>query len=313
MLADFLPRRFAMKFCIQHVLLAALLSPLAAQTVDTLGGITTAPTGGNRGKASLFRVDSSVLLLQYEMYFNIPGIETLTWFIHRYHSRSGTFTLEWTTNVAVDGTGVGPAWYSTGPVAVPLIEGNHYVLGAYWPGSLTYYYSTGVTNTPVSFGSWQRALTITGSVPATIAVAAGVDVAVYRQQLTTVPLPAVNIVGTGCTSGALVPRLVASGMFSVGTTRSLDLVDAAPNALGVYAVALGPTSPVPVPLFGCSVWLNLGGSVITIAVITSAAGIANLSLSIPPDPSYYGMQLSAQAGVLAAAIDITAALDLQVN
>jgi len=131
--------------------------------------------------------------------------------------------------------------------------------------------------------------------------------------LTTLPLGAVNIVGTGCSSTALVPRLVASGMLSVGTTRSLDLVDAAPSSLGVYAVAIGATLPVPVPMFGCSMWLNLGGPVVSLAVITSAAGIANLPLTIPPDPSYFGMQLSAQAGVLTTAIDMTAALDLQVN
>jgi len=302
-----------MKPRLLSVLLTALLSPLAAQTVDTLGGTASAPSGANRGKASLFKVDSSVLLTNYEMWLNVPGVENLTWFMHRYHSRAGIFTLEWTSTVAVDGTGIGPAWYSTGAIAMPLIEGNYYILGVYWPGTLTYFYSTGATNTPVSFGSWQRAHSITSSVPATINVPAGVDIAVYRQQLTTLPLGAVNIVGTGCSSTALVPRLVASDMLSVGSTCSLDLVDAAPSSLGVYALAIAPTLPVPLPLFGCSVWLDLGGPVVTIAVITSATGIANLPLTIPADPSYFGLQLSAQAGVLSTAIDMTAALDLQVN
>lgn len=51
----------------------------------------------------------------------------------------------------------------------------------------------------------------------------------------------------------------------------------------------------------------------TNAVITSGTGIAGLPLTIPQDPSYLGMLLSAQAGVLTTAIDFTAALDLQVN
>lgn len=247
------------------------------------------------------------------MYLNVPGVETLTWFVHRHHSRTGQFTLEWSQSVPVDGTGVGPAWYSAGPIALPLVEGNHYLIGVSWPGSLTYHYTTSSVPLPISFGSWQRAHTVPYPVPATYNVLGGIDAAVYNQRLTTLPFPNVDIVGTGCAAGALLPRLVASGAPTIGQTKSLDLVDATPNVLGVYALALGHTTTVPTPLFGCDIWLDLNAPVATTAVITSAAGISNLPMVMPNDPGLVGVQIAAQAGVLSTAIDMTNALDLVVN
>lgn len=292
--------------------LSLLLAPALAQTVDTLGATTTAPSRAATGKASVFRVDSTVLMLEYEMYLNVPGPETLTWFLYRHHSRSGVSTLEWTQQVPVNGTGVGPAWYSTGIVGIPLAEGNHYMIGVSWPGTLVYYYNTSSQPLPVSFGSWQRAHTTVAVPPATYTIAAGIDAAVYHQRLTTVPFQAVDIVGTGCAGTPLVPRLVASGVPTLGTTKNLDLVDAAANTLGMVALAIGPTMPVPLPVLGCDVWVNLGAAA-SVALVTSGTGVASLPMALPANPAYFGLQLSAQAGVLAANIDITNALNLVVN
>jgi hypothetical protein len=294
-------------------LVAALLAPVTAQTVDTIGGTTTATQRTNSSKASLFRIDSSVLLLDYEMYLNVPGQETLTFFLHRYHSRAGVYTLEWSQQVAVNGTGVGAAWYSTGPIALPLIEGNYYMIGVGWPGTLTYHYITSATNAPVSFGAWQRAMSPAHPVPVTYNIAAGHDSAMYHQRLTTVPFPNVDVVGTGCTSGTVIPRLVAAGVPTIGATKSLDVVSAAANSLAIVAVALGHTMVAPVPLFGCDLWLDLSAPMATTALITSATGIVSQPLSIPQDPAYLGLQLSAQAGVLSTGVDFTNALDLIVN
>lgn len=293
--------------------LFACLAPLAAQTIDTLGGTTTAPTRTATGKASLFQVDSSVVVLDYQMYLNVPGPETLTWFLYRHHSRTGAATLEWSQQVQVNGTGAGPTWYSSGPIPVPLAEGNFYMLGVGWPGTLTYHYNTSSVPLPVSFGSWQRAHTVTFPPPSTYTFASGIDAAVYYQQVTTVPFNGVDVVGTGCSGTNLVPRLVASGAPTLGATKSLDLVDAAPNTLGVISLALGPTLPVPVPMFGCGIWLDLGLPAATTAVVTSQVGVASLPMTMPANPAYIGITLSAQAGVLPNGVDITNALQLIVN
>jgi hypothetical protein len=118
-----------------------------------------APVRTATSKGNVFRVDSTVLLFEFEMYLNVPGPEVLTFFVHRHHSRTGTSALLFTTNVTVNGTGLGPMWYSSGPIALPLVAGNHYNLGVAWPGSLTYHYTVSATGTPVSFGAWMRATT----------------------------------------------------------------------------------------------------------------------------------------------------------
>ncbi len=290
---------------------AAALASLPAQTVDTVGGTTTAATRTNSAKASLFAVNTSVLLFDYEMYLDVAGPQTLTFFAYRHHSRSGTATLAWTHQVQVAGGG-GAQWYSTGPIALPLIEGNHYALGVSWPGTLTYHYSIGTTGTPVSFGSWQRAHTLTNPIPATLNVPTGVDSAAYHQRLTTLPLPVVDNVGTGCSSTALVPRLVATGMFGINSNEALELVDAAPSSLAMYVIALGPTLGTPIPLYGCDVWVSLFVNALT-ATVTSGAGYASLSFPVPNDPLFIGTQFSAQCGVLSSAIDMSNAVGFAIN
>src|SRR5688572_12436534 len=135
-------------------LLSLLATPLSAQTIDTLGATTTAVTQSATGKANLFRVDTTVFLTNLEMYLNVPGVETLTFFMHRHHSQNGTYTLEWTPSVPVNGTGIGPAWYSAGQIVAPLVAGNHYMIGVAWPGSLTCYYKTPTSGQPVTFRRW---------------------------------------------------------------------------------------------------------------------------------------------------------------
>src|SRR5688572_24400757 len=101
-------------------LLFVSLAALPAQIVETVGGTTTSPSGTNRGKGSLYRVDTSVFLIDFEMHLNVPSPDTLTFFLYRHHSRTGPATLEWTHQVQVTG-GIGAAWYSTGPIAMPLV------------------------------------------------------------------------------------------------------------------------------------------------------------------------------------------------
>jgi hypothetical protein len=278
----------------QLTALLSLVAALSAQiNVDTLGSTASAPTGPTLGKGSLFAVTTTVTLLEYEMYLDVPGPDTLTFFAYRHHSRTGTSTLEWTLPVAVTG-GTGPGWYSTGPIALPLVAGNYYVLGVSWVNTLTYYFTTAQPGYPVSFGNWQRAHTLNLPLPTTLLLT-GSDIAQYYQRLTTVPTGAVVNTGTGCSATTLVPRLVANDYFVRGATTTLELVDALPNAIGLFGLANGAASPVPVPLFGCSIWLDLSGPVVTLATVISGAGYANLPFPVPNDPLLIGLAFSGQA------------------
>src|SRR5439155_19084168 len=106
------------------------------------------------------------------------------------------------------------------------------------------------------------------------------------------------------------PRLVASAAPLLGTTVNLHITNATPSVLGVYAFTFGTTLPSPVPLFGCSAWLNLAGTVISNALVLDATGFGTLPLPIPMNPIYSGTLLSLQAGVLSSPISLTNALDL---
>jgi hypothetical protein len=288
-----------------------LLTSLPAQIVDVVGGTSTAPTLSNRAKASLYAVTTTVSLLEFEAWLNVPGPETLTFFAYRHHSRTGASTLEWTLPVTVAG-GTGPGWYSTGPINLPMVAGNYYVLGVSWVGSVTYYYSTASQGSPVSFGSWQRAHTLNNPLPATLTLT-GSDSAQYHQRLTSVPTVGVLNTGTGCSATTLVPRLVADGYFTLNATSALELVDALPNGICLFGLAVGGATPVPVPLFGCSIWLDFTYPIVTLAALASPTGYAGLPIAVPNDPLLLSTTYSGQGLVFGpTAIDVTNAVSFTI-
>ena len=306
-------RSFSRSSCGLAAMALAFLAGLApAQVVDTLGGTASAPSGASRGKGTVFQVDQTVLLLDYAMWLNMPAPDTVTFFCYRYHSRAGTYTLEWTIPVPVAGTGSGPAWVSPGAISRPLVAGNWYVLGASWNGSLTYYYNGGGTaGTPVSFGNWQRAVTTAAVAPATFAVAAGTDSAVYHQQLTTIPIGSVRNLPANCLSTAAAPpRLVADDLFSVGATTLLELVGAPAATPVAFALALGPELAAPLSFANCNVWLQ---PAVTVAALSSATGYAPLTFAVPANPGLVGVTVTNQAVALGNTVSFTNAVNFVVN
>jgi hypothetical protein len=294
-------------------LIAGSVAPLPAQTVDVLGSTANPVTEPNRAKANLFAVDTTTLVLELEMWLDVPTASTLTFFAYRHHSRSGDGTLEWTQPVQAAGGG-GPQWHSTGPIALALVGGNHYAIGVSWSNSLTYYFSIATPGQAVSFGNWQRAHTVFSSqLPPTLTFT-GSDIAQYFQRLTSVPLPAVVVTGTGCSATPTVPRLVADRLFAINTTPRLELVDAEPGAIGVFGLAVGGALASPLPLFNCSIWLDASGPIVALASPTSGAGYASLQFPVPNDPALAGQTFSAQGLVLGlAGVDVTNAVSFTVN
>ncbi|HEX6811590.1 MAG TPA: hypothetical protein VF384_08215 [Planctomycetota bacterium] len=287
------------------------LTTLPAQLVtETAGGTTTAPSGANRGKGSLFRVDTSVLLLDFAMQLNVTVPDTLTFFMFRHHSRTGVATLEWTHQVPVAGGG-GPQWYSTGPVALNLVAGNYYVLGAYWTSTVTYYYSTSASP-QMSWGVWQRAHTFTGSIPPTVTLT-GSDIANYYMQFQSIVVPAVVNTGTGCSAVAPVPRMVADNFFSVGALSSIEICDAAAGSIALFGFAPNGALPFGIPLFNCLLWLDISQPVLTFASLTTS-GFASLPIAVPADPGLFGQTYSLQ-GLLfgATTIDMTNAVSFTIQ
>lgn len=298
------------------LLLAA--APVCAQlNIDTIGGTNSTPSGSNRAKACVFSVTQSSILLEFEMYLDVPGPETLTYFVYKYHQRSGAFVLDDSITLNVDGTGVGPAWYSTGPIAYELICGNHYMIGMHWVGNVQYFYNLQGSPSAVSMGTWERAHTITGALPATYNVRTGVDAAQYYQRLTSAANPIVDCIGQPCGNSANAPTLVATGPLRRGQQMSLELYGAAANAPAYYLFAIAAL-PAPIPLFGCDFHLDPSSLIATGGPLqTSAAGEVSLPIAIGNDPALAGFPLSVQGVVVAdlanAVLDFTGAVSMVVN
>ena len=58
--------------------------------------------------------------------------------------------------------------------------------------------------------------------------------------------------------------------------------------------------------------MNLGAAASN-TTVTSGVGYASQAFPVPNDPSFMGMQLSVQAGVLGASIDMTNAIDVTIG
>jgi len=292
--------------------LALLAAPLTAQTIDTVGGTGSAPSRANIAKANLFQVDSTVLLTEIEMYLDVPTNDTITWFVYRHHSRDGDAAQLFTIPSTVTG-GTGPGWYSSGFISVPMVCGNHYLIGAAWTSTVTYHYSIASPGDPVSFGNWQRARTPTVPLAPTISIT-GNDAAQYYQRLTTIGL---NSVACGpvanCSGATLAPRLVADNAPLIGQNFGLDIVGVQPNSLVLCALADGPPLGAPQPLLGCSVYLDLNAAVFTLTAFADGTGLASIPLSVPNNSALVGLQQAVQAAGVGSTIDMTNVLGLTVN
>jgi len=292
---------------------ALLAASLTSQTVVTVGGTNSAPSRANTAKANMFQVDSTVLLQEIEMFLDVPGPETLTWFVYRHHSRTGASSLLFQTTTNVTG-GTGAGFYSSGPIVLPLVCGNHYLIGCSWAGTVTYHYNTSSAGSLVAFGNWQRGNTLTPPLPATYNFSAGTDIAQYYQRLTTLPLNGVDCgPGAACTS-TTDPRLVANGSPLQGASFDLDVVEATGPGLVIYAFADGPPLTSPTPLRNCSVWLDLSAPITIYSAFTNASGEATQTFPVPVNPLLQGFAISVQAGILSSGnVDMTNVLGLVVN
>ena len=271
------------------VLSAGLAS---AQTTEIVGGLGRVATSG-KAKGNIFQVDKSTLLLRQEWWLDFKHKDTLTFFGYRYHSRHGIYVREWAQNWTV--TGTGPGWYSS-RIPRRLIAGSHYMIGVAWTGTVKYWFNVVRTTPPVSFGLWYSGRTPTG-LPSTVRVAFK-DGAQYYQRLTSSTLTSVVPKGAPCQSSTA-PRIVASQFAFPGGRFAMDLVEAGPNSPGVFVLVPGKTLARPIPLFGCSLWLNpANGVLLAAATRTGGAGTAKFALPIPNDQGLRGVVASWQTIVL---------------
>ena len=109
-----------------------------------------------------------------------------------------------------------------------------------------------------------------------------------------------QIYGVGCTGSRGVPLISCSGRPAFGALYSVNLDNAAPNSLAVFAMDLfaarsNPRLPIDLSVVGagvgCALWLDLE---VTLGLITDASGRA--SIRVPTPPQLAAMELTALHG-----------------
>lgn len=152
------------------------------RTEDIVGDTSNSGTASGRAKGNSYQVDIDVLLEEMEFWLNFSTTQTLTYYVFHCPDEFGTYTEVFRESGSVSGTG--PGWYSSGPVAIDLSAGSHYIIAVSWDGSLTYYYGTGDSQA-VSFGYHTHGYA-TGydPLPASFQSMSN-DQAIYHQRLST--------------------------------------------------------------------------------------------------------------------------------
>lgn len=152
------------------------------RTIDIVGGATNTSSADGRAKGNAFRVDVSVTLDEVEFWLNFSSTQTLTYYVFTCPIEFGTYTEVYRASGQV--TGVGPAWYSTGTIAVPMNAGSYYIIAVSWNGNMTYYFDTGDSQA-TSFGSYVHGYAV-GYDPLPSSFESSVnDQAIYYQRLMT--------------------------------------------------------------------------------------------------------------------------------
>jgi hypothetical protein len=169
--------------------IAAFASDARAVTVDVVGGTTNSATGSGLAKGNVYRIDTTVNLLNFEALLHFSGTETLEFYVFKNSSEFGNYSLVTSTSFAATGTGV-DTFYSSGILNTALNSGSWYNLAVSWSGMAnTYYFNVGDSQA-TSFGAQVHGFA-TGTHPlgATIFDNAN-DQAIYFQRVTTgVPEP----------------------------------------------------------------------------------------------------------------------------
>jgi len=101
------------------------------------GGTTDAYTGADRGRGNTYTVFEPQTLTEFKNELVITGNVTLYFYVLESAVLSGTYTV--LSETIVPTTGVGQAFYSSGPVSVPVVPGMYYGIGCAWgPTEVTY-------------------------------------------------------------------------------------------------------------------------------------------------------------------------------
>ena len=75
---------------------------------------------------NIYSVATSTTLSEIKMYLSFTGSRQIYWLVYESTTISGTYNKIHETNLTMPGAG--ETWYSSGPISVPLVAGNFYMI-----------------------------------------------------------------------------------------------------------------------------------------------------------------------------------------
>jgi hypothetical protein len=133
----------------ESVTLSVAVGNQATTYEDTVGSVASSGSGA-RLRGNYYRIDAGTTLTRIEHYLNVSAAGTLVFFVYEADNLSGPYAL--IAQDVVDSGGTGLDYYASNPLAVPLVTGRYYIIGAGWPDDHTYYWDSSHPNT-ISFGA----------------------------------------------------------------------------------------------------------------------------------------------------------------
>jgi len=111
-------------------------------SIDTVGSTETEFVGENRGRLNAYLATHDATLTQIEFFLDVPESTPIEFVVFQGDSNFGGEYQRLHSMVLAD-SGTGPGFRASGSIAVPLQAGRHYMIGAAWQGSVTYYWGDG--------------------------------------------------------------------------------------------------------------------------------------------------------------------------
>ena len=122
----------------------------ATSTSESVGA-TTNSGSGPRLRGNYYHVTAATTLTRIEHYLNISTTGEIIFFVYQADALNGPYAL--VSEERLLDSGVGERFYSSSPLAVPLIQDKYYIIGAAWAGSHTYYFASGRHPSTFAFGT----------------------------------------------------------------------------------------------------------------------------------------------------------------
>ena len=212
---------------------------------DTVGSTSLAYSAGTvRYRGNIYEATTNTTLAEIEAYLNFTGSANLHFVVYVMDSLVSSETKTQILSKTVSTTGVGPGFYSTGSISVPVEAGKFYIIATGWNTESIAYFGNSDAQPSVNFGNKVRGWLINDIFPMYTTFSAGISSSTinYYQRITSGAAPWFTVTPA---SGAITPQSINN------LTVSADATGFSPGTYeGTFSITSNDPneSPVAIPV-----------------------------------------------------------------